>query len=213
MVRNIPVFTTEYGIASLTLEEIPYKKEAYIRIQSSVAPQQLLNECVDFCRFAGADHIYATGEESLSRYPLHATILRMVCDRALLPTSNADLVPVQVDTLDRWRMIFNQKMAGVSNAATMTASAAKQVLEQGEGYFVYQGDTLIGIGKAQSDTVDAIIALIPGAGETVMLALCSVLATDRVFVEVASDNHRAVKLYHKLGFAIEKELSSWYKIV
>ncbi len=211
--RNFPVFTTEHGVASLTLEEIPYKKVAYIRIQSSAAPQRLLSECVDFCRAAGADHIYATGDESLSRYPLHTTILRMACERVLLPATNAFLVPVQADTLDRWRMIFNQKMSGVSNAATMTAAAAKQVLAQGEGYFVYQEDTLIGIGKAKDDIVDAVISLVPGAGREVMLALCATLSSPRVFVEVASNNSRAIQLYKKLGFAMEEELSTWYKVV
>lgn len=211
--RNIPMFTTENGVASLVLEEIPYKNEAYIRIQSSAAPQQLLKECVDFCRAAGAKHIFATGNEYLSRYPLHTTILRMICDPTMLPASRATIVPVKSDTLDIWRSIFNERMSGVSNSATMTASAAQQMLISGGGYFVYQEDVLIGIGKAQDDIVDAVISIVPGAGREVMLGLCSTLSASRVYVEVASDNRRAVQLYEKLGFVVEKELSTWYKVV
>ena len=31
--RDFPIFSTETGVSSLTLKEIPYKKQAYIRIQ------------------------------------------------------------------------------------------------------------------------------------------------------------------------------------
>ena len=31
--KDIPVFTTDFGVASLILKEIPYRGEAYIRIQ------------------------------------------------------------------------------------------------------------------------------------------------------------------------------------
>ena len=30
--KDIPFFTTDYGVAGLILKEVPYKKEAYIRI-------------------------------------------------------------------------------------------------------------------------------------------------------------------------------------
>ena len=38
--RNIPVFTTEFGVASLILKEIPYKGTAYVRLQSSLYPEK-----------------------------------------------------------------------------------------------------------------------------------------------------------------------------
>ena len=43
--RNIPVFTTEFGVASLILKEIPYTGIAYVRLQSSLFPEKLLEEC------------------------------------------------------------------------------------------------------------------------------------------------------------------------
>ena len=60
--RNIPVFTTEYGVGSLILREIPYRQEAYIRIQDTKEPEAFLGECVDFCKAAGAERIYGTGQ-------------------------------------------------------------------------------------------------------------------------------------------------------
>ena len=52
--KDIPVFTTENGAASLILGEIPYRGQAYIRIQDSLEPESLLKECVSFCRMCGA---------------------------------------------------------------------------------------------------------------------------------------------------------------
>ena len=68
--RDFPMFTTENGIASLILKQIPYWGSAYIRIQDSKEPEMLLAECVDFCHCAGAQKIYATGHSVLEKYPL-----------------------------------------------------------------------------------------------------------------------------------------------
>ena len=49
--KNFPFFTTEYGVAALTLREIPYQGKAYIKILDTQEPEQLLKECVDFYTF------------------------------------------------------------------------------------------------------------------------------------------------------------------
>ena len=71
------MFTTEYGVASLILKEVPYRQEAYIIIQSTEQPGELLKECVSFCRMAGAEKIYAKGHELLEQYPLHTAVYEM----------------------------------------------------------------------------------------------------------------------------------------
>ena len=40
--KDFPVFTTEYGVASLILKEIPYQGTAYITLQDSLEPEKLL---------------------------------------------------------------------------------------------------------------------------------------------------------------------------
>ena len=57
--RDIPMFTTEYGVASLVLKEIPYRQEAYICILATEQPRELLDECISFCRVCGAEKIFA----------------------------------------------------------------------------------------------------------------------------------------------------------
>ena len=210
--QNIPLFTTENGIASLTLQEIPYTGKAYVRIQDASEPGNLLGECVDFCKAAGADEVFATGHSCLTEYPLHTTLIQMQRQKDGLPETDACLFPVQEKTLEQWRTIHNEKMCGVSNSAFMTLAEAKKILQQGKGYFVHRDQELLGIGVATGNTVETVISLAPGAGRDVLLALMGALFSEDVLLEVASDNIRAIKLYEKLGFIKIKEISSWYKI-
>ena len=61
--KNIPVFTTEHGAASLFLREIPYRKRAHIKLQATQEPEKLLEECISFCRACGAEWCDAAGNE------------------------------------------------------------------------------------------------------------------------------------------------------
>ena len=57
--KDIPVFDTEFGVASLILRDIPYCQRAYIKLQVALEPEKLVQECVQFCRMCGAEQIYA----------------------------------------------------------------------------------------------------------------------------------------------------------
>ncbi len=210
--RNIPAFTTQNGVASLTLSEIPYSQTAYIRIHDSQCLKNFLNECCDFCRAIGAEHIYATGHKGLTDYPIHTRIVRMSRMREGLPDTDAALFPVQQETLEQWRSLYNKRMHAVDNSAYMTQSKAEEYLNKGNAYFIHRADTLLGFGAASGETVDALGSIVSGAGEDVLLALNHALSGERICVEVATTNSRAVRLYQRLGFIATEELSVWYKI-
>lgn len=211
--RDIPVFSTENGVASLFLKEIPYSFSAYIRIHDSLAPEALLDECVSFCKAVGAEHIYASGHVLVEKYPFHTTILQMSRLRKGIDNTDAELVPVTETSLDQWRCIYNEKMKAVPNSAYMSEADAKKMLKREDGYFVFKRNTLLGIGMANGNQIDAIASVVPGSGESIVLALCNVLTEDIVTLQVASTNQRAVDLYHKMGFTITAEISKWYKIL
>ena len=40
--KDFPLFTTENGVASLILKEIPYRSEAYIILRDTQSPEALL---------------------------------------------------------------------------------------------------------------------------------------------------------------------------
>jgi len=211
-VKNIPMFTTQYGVASLILAEIPYRGEAYVHVQSTQNPDELIQECVGFCRAAGADFIYAKGHPYLENYPLHTAILKMTCPRSRLPKAQAQLQSVTEETVKLWQDLYNARMRDVDNSAWMTAAESKQMLQNQDGYFIYDGQTLLGIGRAAGDEIIALASAKRGAGSQIVPALAGVLDAETVWLQVAGTNSRAVDLYKKLGFAVEKEISRWYKI-
>lgn len=210
--KDIPMFTTDYGIASLILSEIPYKQIAYIHIRSCTDVNRLMEECVQFCCACGAEEVHATGEDLAQTYPAVTTLLEMTCLREALMPAQACLFPVQEHTLGRFQQIYNEKMASVPNTAYLTDILARQMLQQGDGYFVHMDGKLLGIGRAGADTIHAIAAVEKGAGEQVLRAMASVLTEETVRLIVAQTNTAAMKLYAKMGFLPVRELSRWYRI-
>ena len=210
--RNIPVFTTEYGVGSLILREIPYRQEAYIRIQDTKEPEAFLGECVDFCKAAGAERIYGTGHPCCENYPLHTAVLQMQGDVTGLGDTDAAVFPVVEKNLSRFREIYNEKMSRVPNASFLTEADAREILKEGSGYFVHREGELLGIGVVKEPRLLALAACRKGAGETVVKALCHTFADRQVLLEVASANGKAFLLYERLGFVPTAELSRWYRI-
>ena len=75
--RDIPMFTTENGAASLIFKEIPYTSTGYVKVQSSLEPELFLQDCVAVCRMAGAESVVASGHVYLERYPFITSVDEM----------------------------------------------------------------------------------------------------------------------------------------
>lgn len=210
--KDIPMFTTEYGIASLALREIPYRQEAYICMQSSSLPKELLAECVGFCRACGAEKIYARGHEYLEKYPVHTSIVKMHGIARVDETKVENLWPVTEEAVSQWRQFMNDRLEAVDNAATLEKKDEKEILERGGAYFVHENGELLGGGWLVSGELLLIATAVPGAGERVMHTLMSLQPEQSIELEVASTNARAIRLYEKLGFVKTEELRPWYKI-
>ena len=71
---------------------------------------------------------------------------------------------------------------------------------------------MLGIGIARGDKIEAIASAKPGAGETVLLTLCSALFSENIVLEVASNNERAIRLYERVGFLKTEQLRTWYDV-
>lgn len=210
--KDIPIFSTEYGVTSLMLKEIPYRQTAYIRVQD-VQPgalEDLIEECAQFCRAAGAEHIFWTAE-SVEREP-HSVVYEMHGQAWVDKNKLESLFPVTEATVARWRQIFNERMMDVDHAATLTAFDEKKITESGGAYFVHHEGALLGIGWLEDTKLLAIAATEPGAGERVAHTLMSMVEGADMTLEVASTNEKAIRLYEKLGFLKVKEITKWYEV-
>lgn len=210
--KDLPVFTTEHGVASLILREIPYQETAYIILRDSLEPLALAGECAAFCRACGAERIYATGSGVLINYPCFTAVWEMSCIRDTIPDTDAALFPVQKQTISLWQDIYNQKVTHVPTGAWMTHADAEQMINRGDGYFVHRGELLLGIGRVSADRIDWVASVVPGAGADVVKALAHAVTGDRISLTVASANQKAVQLYERLGFLRVAEISKWYQL-
>lgn len=211
--QNIPVFTSEYGVASLVLESIPGRGEAFVTLQSSLEPEKLLAECLDFCKMCGAERVYATGDPCLEKYPLHTVIFAMRGKKESIGQTGAALFPLQETTAEKWRSIYNERMAGVDNAAWIGFAGMKKLCRENHAYFVHCDGELLGIGMVCDGKIEALATVKPGAGAEVVKALCSDIVADTVQLEVASTNLKAIRLYERLGFVKTAEKSRWYEVL
>lgn len=214
-VKDFPVFTTETGVSSLILKEVPYRKTAYIHIQDvqTEGLKDHLDECISFCRMVGAERICATGHEGLIQYPQYMRLLELRgtawVDKSLL----CNLFPVTEQTVPRWRQIYNESMRSVDNAETMEARDEKKILQSGGAYFIHDNGNLLGIGWMDDTKLLVVASVVPGAGQRLMHTLMSLVEGADMTIEVASTNEKALRLYEKLGFLPVREVACWYDVL
>lgn len=210
--KDFPVFTTENGVASIILKEVPYRKIAYVRMQSSLNSQALLEDCIGFCRVCGAQTVYCSDELLPEGYPLHTSILEMCGVPDLDPTYIENLFPVTEASVSRWRQLHNEAMKEVDNAATLETRDEDEILKSGGAYFIHRAGEVIGIGWLRDCCMEAIAAVQPGMGLRTAHTLLSVYPGQSIHLQVASTNTKAIRLYEKLGLLTVREVSRWYKV-
>ena len=212
--KDIPMFTTDSGVSSLILKEIPYKQLAFIHVQDVQSGQLKphLEECISFCRMLGAEKILAKGHEELQSYPLHSVVVEMTLMHDQREPE-ANLWPVTQESVTKWREIYNEAMGKFDNHATLTFHDEKRIVQSGGAYFAHRDGELLGIGWMDGQELLALVSVIPGMGETVARTLFTTVSSDKITLEVVSDNLRAVKLYERMGFVKTREVSRWYRLL
>ena len=208
--KNIPMFTTEYGVANLFLKNVPYSGSAFVQILSTSDCFALLQECSDFCRAVGAEKIYASGHDALDSLPIYTQILAMSRKADFTHKSDCDIALVTNETSEAWRGMYNSCMAEVPAVDFMSKSDMQRHLQVGDAYYIHCNGELLGIGIASGERIDAVAGLKPHVGEKLMGALFSTLAGETIHLQVASENRKACNLYNRMGFTVDAVLEVWY---
>lgn len=216
--KDIPIFTSPFGMATLILREIPTKQYAYVMVRSHQEGKlpQLLEECRAFCAMAGAVHVLATADEPLDFLPHVHDMLAFTCRREALPPPlrPVELAPVTAENGAQFLALYNRLFYPVINAATYTQTDLTRVLEKGQAYLALVGGQVAGLGELTESELCA-IAVAPefrGLGHRLALTLFARMSCEVVHLRVSSANEGALRLYGRLGFDRSSVLSRWYRL-
>ena len=215
--KDIPIFTTPMGTASLILREIPYQKTAYVRIRS-VLPGgmgETLSDCRTFCLQAGAERVLVTADEPLELPHAH-DMLELARPKAGLPALDepVPLEPLTQTNAPQYQSIYNRLFTDLPNAATCHGSELTRLLSSAGAFLALLDGKPAGIGETDGSKLRT-VGVLPehrGLGRRLTLTLLERLEGPDLFLNVASSNRRAVKLYHSLGFREHRLLSRWYRL-
>ena len=160
----------------------------------------LLAECARFCRMAGARRVLASRLPETPETAPQIRLVRMTCQRARIPATDAALWPLLPEHGGEFLRIYNERMAEVPAALSLREADLPRLVAQGGGYFVHRDGELLGIGQVEGETLLSLVSCRRGAGRDVAAALISVMQGETVELQVAESNRRAMALYEKLGF-------------
>ncbi len=196
------MFTVTGGMSSLILREIPTRKEAFVLVRAVFTTlRELLRECEGFCRAAGAETVFFGGNADFSEFSVYARLIERSLARDKLPAATAVAVPTDGDA---WARLYNARFAAVP--------AAQSFSETPEGaYFIYDGETRIGLGLVRDDRLSAVAALERGRGSDCVCALAGQIRSDEIKLLVAQENLPAMRLYDRLGFSRGAVKEIWYR--
>ncbi len=208
--KDIPAFTTENGVVSLVLRELPYSKRAYVSVISANDMKAMTEDVIGFCKALDAQELYGYADLFAGGYPLAETVFLMEGTKQAVQT--AQLQAVQEENLLRFCELYNSKMKHLKTACYMTAEEALRLVREKKAYFVQENGHTIGFGVLEENKIRSLASTAPGAGEKVIYALGSLIPGDKIFLEAAQSNEKAMRLYERLGFVCVKTLDRWYKI-
>ena len=210
--KDIPVFTTTAGAATLILRNIPAWGRAYILPCTGVTSAfELAQQCAGFCRAAGAREVDIRLPEPEPGLPFRCELWRLRLEPERRPGGERlRLTPVTARNAEDYRALYNRRFAGVDNAAVCGAEDLQR-LQAGGGYLYYEGEEAVGLGEVQDGELRAIASARRGLGEPLALSLLEKIPGP-VELTVASSNLPALQLYERLGFEKVRRLSSWYRV-
>lgn len=216
--KNIPVFTSSYGIATLILREIPWNRTAYVLVRSVWNDQKaaLLEECRGFCRAVGAEQIYAAWElEDLPAEPAWE-MQRMTRPKAGLPAGEKPpvLEPLTKDNRDAYLRIYNTCFRSVPCAASYDYSSLEPLYGEDLAWLAKVDGEYAGVAEISKIGLEG-LAVLPeyrGLGYELALAALPMVPSTELQLKVASTNQRAISLYERLGFVRADVEKRWWKL-
>lgn len=215
--KDIPMFTGQYGLASLILKEIAVSGRAYVLVRSVWNGQThaFLQECRDFCRAVGAQTVYASYEnEDLPA--VHAyDMLTMETEKAKLPQGKpVKLEPLTPENGEVYLDIYNACFREVIGAASYGKQDLQRLYDKDCAFLAKVDGSYAAVAEISEEGMES-IAVLPqyrGSGYDLSLTVLPMVPRKTIRLKVASTNERAISLYRRLGFAQTGVAGRWWKL-
>ena len=216
--KNIPLFTSAYGIATLILREIPWSGSAYVLVRSVWNDQAaaLLEECCGFCRAVGAEQIFAAydTEPLPAEHAYDMWVMSRPKKGLPLPASEVILEPLSRENRDVYLRIYNQCFRQVPSAASYDQSSLEPLYGEDLAWLAKVDGAFAGVAEISKEGLEG-IAVLPeyaGLGTDLALSVLPMVPSTELQLKVASTNERAIRLYRRLGF-VEKSVNKvWWRL-
>ncbi len=219
--KDIPLFETSGGLCSLFLSQIPLKKTAWIMIHGDNLDMlpALLNEAGSFCRFCGAEQVYAGWQQSgdLPLFPAY-DIICMQAEKKRLSAASGRLILQRVSEQQtaEYASFYNRIFSAVVHARLYAGLQTVRLSDQNPGFWVIYGNCRVGIGQLAENELLA-LGLIPeyrgrGLGRDLVCLLASQCPGPTVLIRTESTNLSACRLYQSLGFVPLETQERWFRL-
>lgn len=215
--KNIPLFTSSYGLATLILREISWNGRAYVLVREIWHDgAALLEECRAFCLAVGAREVYAAWAEGFETLPAaHAyDMLAMSCPKAALPVESLPLEPLSRENADAYLEIYQRCFRDVPSAASYDHKSLEPLYGEDLAWLVPVAGGYGAIAEISKTGLEG-IAVLPehrGLGYPLAATVLQMVPSPVVHLRVASTNHRALALYCRLGFTEDAPARPWYRL-
>lgn len=212
--KNIPMFTSAYGIATLILREIPWSGSAYVLVRSVWNDQTaaLLEECRGFCRAVGAKAVFAAYDTEELPAEHAYDMLHMTRPKAGLPEAVLELLPLTRENSAAYLEIYNRCFVEVPSAASYDQSSLEPLYGEDLVWLVKRGEVYAGVAEISKEGLEA-VAVLPefrGMGYDLALSVLHMVPSPVLRLKVASTNTRAIALYQRLGFRVDGVEKRWF---
>ena len=216
--KNIPMFTSSYGLATLILKEIAWNGRAYVLVRSIWNDQTaaLLDECRSFCRAVGAEEIYASWDAEELPAEHAWDMIDMACPKSALPAprQTVELEQAAPETAEDYLRIYNQCFRDVPAAASYDRKSLEPLYGEELIWLAKVRGQYAAVAEISKEGLEG-IAVLPefrGLGYDLAAAVLRMVPSTEVRLKVASTNVRARRLYDRLGFAEVGISRRWYRL-
>ncbi len=216
--KDIPLFTGRHGIGSLVLKEIPVSGRAYVLVRGiwNGETEAFLQECVGFCRSAGAETVYAS-YETAELPGIHAyDMLSMELEKANLPrpTETVELESLTRKNGQAYLEIYNRCFRDVAGAASYGKQDLERLYDKGCAFLAKVDGTYAAVAEISEQGLEgiAVLPLYRGLGYELALTVLPMVPRKTIRLKTASTNENALALYRRLGFDSVEVVSRWWRI-